>query len=305
MGMLATKIAKFVLRTLPAYPGEDYRPLDEITPDVALRLARLAYEDESESGCGFLKYFDGKAKLSAGVMFDLGCGFGGRTLSFQRITGGDYVGLDTDSRAGVTALQFARSMGSHRASFAAGVGESLPFANDSFDVVLCYDVLEHVQDLEKTLDEIYRVLKPAGLFLAVFPPYFHPKGAHLDGYVSRVPYANLLFSTNVLVRAIDEVLDERGDGYRPQPLRSGDKMYGLNGVTIRSFRRMLRKSRFEVIRLEFLPLLNKMIRVFEKWKMKYYAWMFYPLSRIPVLQEMFTHRIVAVLRKPETIAAPR
>jgi hypothetical protein len=32
--------------------------------------------------------------------------------------------------------------------------------------------------------------------------------------------------------------------------------------------------------------------------MRYYAWIFYMLARAPLLQELFTHRIVAVLRKP-------
>ncbi|MEK6320652.1 MAG: class I SAM-dependent methyltransferase [Acidobacteriota bacterium] len=305
MSKLATKLAKLVLRTLPAYPGADYRPTDQLTTEVGIRLARLAYDDESESGCGFLKYFEGQVKVSGGIILDLGCGFGGRTLAFQQVTGNTWVGVDIDSIASVAGLQFARSMGSTNAFFATAVGESLPFTNDSFDAVLCYDVLEHVQDLERTLAEVYRVLKPAGLFLTVFPPYFHPKGSHLEGYASRVPYANLIFPSKVLLRAIDELLEERGDGYRPQALRPGDRLYSLNGVTIRSFRRMLNRSNFEVLRLEFLPLLNKMIRQFHRWKMHYYAWLFYPLSRIPVLQELFTHRIVAILRKPQPTVAPR
>jgi len=168
--------------------------------------------------------------------------------------------------------------------------------------VLSYDVLEHVQNPRRTLEEIYRVLKPGGLFLAVFPPYFHPKGSHLEGYASRFPYIQLIFPTRVLLKAIDEVLDERGDGYRPQPLRPGDKIYTLNGLTIRSFRRILKESDFETLRLEFLPLLNRMVRQYDKWKMRYYAWLSYPLSRVPLLQELFTHRIVAILRKPTTAA---
>lgn len=299
MSKLATKLAKLALRTLPAYPGTDYKPLDQITAEAAIRLARLAYDDENESGCGFLKYFEGEVNVSGGIILDLGCGFGGRTIAYQQVTGNTCVGVDIDSRESVAGLQFARSMGSTNAFFATAVGELLPFINDSFDAVLCYDVLEHVEDLERTLAEVYRVLKPAGLLLTVFPPYFHPKGSHLEGYVSRMPWANLIFPSKVLLGAIDELLEERGDGYRPQDLRPGDRLYSLNGVTIRSFRRMLDRSDFEVLRLDFLPLLNKMIRQFHRWKMHYYAWMFYPLSRIPVLQELFTHRIVAVLRKPQ------
>lgn len=305
MSKVTTRIAKFALQTLPAFPGTDYLPIDQITTEVALRQARLAYDDEKQSGRGLLNYFERELRIPGGMTLDLGCGFGGRTVAFQEAIGDYCIGIDINAKWSMAALRFARSMGSSNALFTAAIGESIPFADNSFDLVLCYDVFEHVQDPEETLTEVYRVLKPAGLFLTVFPPFFHPKGSHLEGYVSRLPYANLFFPSRVLIRAIDELLEERGGGYRPQSLRPGDRLYALNGVTIRRFRRMLRRSNFEVLRLEFLPLVNKMIRGFEKWRMKYYAWIFYPLPHIPVLREVFTHRIVAVLRKPEPIAAPR
>jgi 2-polyprenyl-6-hydroxyphenyl methylase / 3-demethylubiquinone-9 3-methyltransferase len=44
-------------------------------------------------------------------------------------------------------------------------GERLPFAANVFDVVVCADVLEHVEDLQRVLSEIRRVLRPDGIFL--------------------------------------------------------------------------------------------------------------------------------------------
>jgi 2-polyprenyl-6-hydroxyphenyl methylase/3-demethylubiquinone-9 3-methyltransferase len=44
-------------------------------------------------------------------------------------------------------------------------GESLPFADRTFDVVFCCDVLEHVRDLPKVISEVARVLNPGGAFL--------------------------------------------------------------------------------------------------------------------------------------------
>ncbi|MBC8205374.1 MAG: glycosyltransferase [FCB group bacterium] len=38
----------------------------------------------------------------------------------------------------------------------------IPFKDDSFDVILCYHVLEHVEDDRKALAELFRVLKPQG-----------------------------------------------------------------------------------------------------------------------------------------------
>jgi 2-polyprenyl-6-hydroxyphenyl methylase/3-demethylubiquinone-9 3-methyltransferase len=52
-----------------------------------------------------------------------------------------------------------------RINYKIGTGEELPFENNSFDVVLCCDVLEHVRDLPKVISEISRVLKNRGIFI--------------------------------------------------------------------------------------------------------------------------------------------
>lgn len=42
------------------------------------------------------------------------------------------------------------------------MGESLPFPNDHYDLVVCNNVLDHVRDLPACLDEMRRVLAPGG-----------------------------------------------------------------------------------------------------------------------------------------------
>ncbi|MBN2408238.1 MAG: class I SAM-dependent methyltransferase [Candidatus Aminicenantes bacterium] len=54
-------------------------------------------------------------------------------------------------------------------------GESLPFGDTSFDLILCLDYLEHVDEDDRVLAEIFRALKPGGRFIAVTPhtgPFF-------------------------------------------------------------------------------------------------------------------------------------
>jgi len=45
----------------------------------------------------------------------------------------------------------------------------IPFPDATFDVVINNQVMEHVEDLDAVLDEIHRVVKPAGLVLSLFP----------------------------------------------------------------------------------------------------------------------------------------
>ena len=46
---------------------------------------------------------------------------------------------------------------------------ALPFKDDSFDVVLCNHVLEHIADDQKAMQELYRVLKPNGMGIFQIP----------------------------------------------------------------------------------------------------------------------------------------
>jgi SAM-dependent methyltransferase len=52
-----------------------------------------------------------------------------------------------------------------------GCIEALPYGNDTFDVVFCSEVLEHLSDsqLNEGVKEVLRVLKPGGYFLGTVP----------------------------------------------------------------------------------------------------------------------------------------
>jgi len=54
----------------------------------------------------------------------------------------------------------------------AGDAARLPFADNSFDRILCSEVLEHVPDPDAVLAEIARILKPDGIFAASVPRYW-------------------------------------------------------------------------------------------------------------------------------------
>ena len=55
---------------------------------------------------------------------------------------------------------------------------NLPYASGSFNLVCALDVIEHIKDDKKALDEIYRVLKPGGYFLITVPAFNFLWGEH-------------------------------------------------------------------------------------------------------------------------------
>ncbi|MGD9030442.1 MAG: class I SAM-dependent methyltransferase [Anaerolineae bacterium] len=99
-------------------------------------------------------------------VLDLGCGRGG-VMERLHARAGFVAGLDPDRR----------SLGEHRASGMAllcGLAEVLSFADDSFDLVCCSWVLEHLAQPQRAFAEVARVLVPGGRFIFLTPNTRHP-----------------------------------------------------------------------------------------------------------------------------------
>ena len=95
-------------------------------------------------------------------VLDIGSG-GGFLAATLADAGYDVVGIDP-------AMSAVRSAAQHvPASFVLGAGEMLPFANDSFDSVVCSEVLEHVDDIDAVISEVGRVLRPGGVLIFSLP----------------------------------------------------------------------------------------------------------------------------------------
>jgi len=97
------------------------------------------------------------------AVLDLGCGGGFMAEALSK-RGADVTGIDPSESAIAAARRHAEA-NDLEIDYHPARGESLPFANDVFDIVVCVDVLEHVEDLQRVLFEVRRVLRPNGLFL--------------------------------------------------------------------------------------------------------------------------------------------
>jgi SAM-dependent methyltransferase len=91
-------------------------------------------------------------------VLDIGCGPRG-SLEWADMAL-DRVGLDplADEYMELGARQ-------HAMSYVASGSESIPFPDGHFDIVCSFNSLDHVDDLDRTIAEICRVVAPGGLFL--------------------------------------------------------------------------------------------------------------------------------------------
>ena len=97
-------------------------------------------------------------------VLDVGCG-GGLAAACLVQRGARVVGLDLSWASLHVAARQTRRPGCPEAVFTCGRAEALPFADASFEIVWCTDVLEHLADCPAAIAQMARVLKPGGLFL--------------------------------------------------------------------------------------------------------------------------------------------
>lgn len=108
-------------------------------------------------------------------ILDLGCGEGRHTLgAHQQSSATSVIGVDLSYKDLSTAKNrfneyFIDDENPQRCAFIQSDGTCLPFREQSFDHVICSEVLEHIHDYGNMLVEINRILKPGGTLTISVP----------------------------------------------------------------------------------------------------------------------------------------
>ena len=122
--------------------------------------------------------FDRLAVAPGDRILDMGCGPGRHTCAAWELDRVVSVGADlnpADLEQAQSRLDYHRKLGAHGGgvcALAAADITNLPFASESFDLVICSEVLEHIPDHERAMEELVRVLKPGKNLVVSVPRYF-------------------------------------------------------------------------------------------------------------------------------------
>lgn len=105
-------------------------------------------------------------KLTNPSILEVGCGAGQVLVEItSKIQSSNIYGIDILDE---WLIQTKKKLGD-KVKLTNGFAENLPFENNSFDYIVCSEVLEHVIDPSVVLAELMRVVKKAGLIIVTIP----------------------------------------------------------------------------------------------------------------------------------------
>lgn len=132
--------------------AEAVKEYDYITSFISANYSLIA--DELSKIGGF----------NQGEAIDIGSGLGDLAIEIaKRYPNLKITGLDISQEAVDEATKKASKENLSNLSFNVVDVHSLPFKDNSFDLVVSHGVMHHLKDLSKVLSEVYRVLKPGAI----------------------------------------------------------------------------------------------------------------------------------------------
>jgi ubiquinone/menaquinone biosynthesis C-methylase UbiE len=118
------------------------------------------------------------------TLLEIGCGIGVDSIQLAG-RGFDVTAVDLTENALDVARQFAARRGA-AIQFRLGNAERLDFRDGSFDIVYSFGVLHHTPDIERSVSEVHRVLRPGGIAYVML--YHRDSLVNLVHRMLRLPY---------------------------------------------------------------------------------------------------------------------
>lgn len=154
-----------------------------VDPDKAITLGHPSYvwRAGQQRRLDLVRQF---VDLDGKTIIDIGCGLGMYTIRFGEFT----------SRAWGMDVELPRVAEARRRGAAGGftaISEAIPLRDASVDVLFLNEVIEHVQDDRKTMEEAARVLRPGGSIVLYAPNRLYPFETHGVYWGQRYQFGNI------------------------------------------------------------------------------------------------------------------
>jgi SAM-dependent methyltransferase len=181
-------------------------------------------------------------------VLEIGCGEGGNLIPFLE-KNCLVTGVDISESKIAHAVTFLESQpGAENLTLVAkDIYDASDDIGHDFDLIMMRDVIEHIHDQDRFMGYAKRFLKPKGLFLLIFPPWYNPFGGHQQicrsRILSKLPYFHLL--PGWLYRFILKA------GGENRATIDGLLEIKQTGISIERFRKILKKYDYSIIQETF------------------------------------------------------
>lgn len=204
-----------------------------------------------------LKELGKEIDLSGKTILDLGGGSGGYTMELAK-TSKIVYGLDFN----MSKVTFKKD----NIGLLKGDATNLPFKDNSFDFIFCSSLIEHIQDQNKVIHEINRILKKDQFCYLSYPPFYSPVGGH-----QFKPF-HLLGAKAAII------LSKLFKGTDAKDFETSFGNWGLYPTTIRSVKNKVETCNFKIIKIStrFFPI---------------------NVAKIPILNELLTWHVEFLLKR--------
>ncbi|MCX6709105.1 MAG: class I SAM-dependent methyltransferase [Candidatus Woesearchaeota archaeon] len=163
------KIKQQMLRENKAY----YCPRK---PDYSLEIAKTQHDKITK------KIIEHCKQNKFEKILDIGCGFGDLVFSLAKY-GKQVYGIDVNEEFIKICDLKKDFLKQKNIEFINAPAEKIPFKNNNFDLVVSKTVLEHVEDVEKSISEMVRVTRKNGLIYIECPNYIWIKEGHFNVFM--------------------------------------------------------------------------------------------------------------------------
>jgi SAM-dependent methyltransferase len=169
-------------------------------PNINYHVSKRMREDETEmSRCDRLEILLASPLSNYRRHFVVGAGTGGLIVALKRKGATEVLACEPCLEALEIAREKGALVGVKPEYITPYVIETLPYADDSFDSIYCFTVLEHVKNVREAIKEMYRILKPGGFIYIHTPDYRFPYEGH---YKVHLPLFLGKKITRLLLKAI-------------------------------------------------------------------------------------------------------
>jgi len=235
------------------------------TSDLSHRPATFslaAYSDWRTSGLRRnYDVFFGPEYVKAKRVFDFGCGGGELSLLALQYGATSVIGSDLNERFIQEAQK--RIHGASNLEFKLETDDTqISLPDSGVDVILCFDVVEHIMAYQQIFREWRRILAPGGRILIWWSVWWHPYGHHLQAMMP-LPWIHAVMSDDAMLRVAARIydrpefkprfwhFDDQGqrveNPYRNAPFRN------LNKLTIAGFEKAIAQAGLKAARRDLIP----------------------------------------------------